>query len=350
MSAVEGRPGKVLSCTACRERKTKCDKGQPVCTQCSRASLNCVYPSRKPTRRAPRPRQRELLDRISRLESIVGQVDPDRIRQLDAGQAETTLPDDGSARPVSERAPAAPPSEGSSDTANRYLSGEFWSNLCEEVDGIKQALDQPSEEEDEEEYRDSPESDAASRALLEGGGPGPAGCFILDSLDFQEQHPLVHPSKELRDSLWMLYIRNVDPLMKFLHRPTVTKKLEAIFERGQIPSPSANALVFCIYLASVTSLSPETCLEQFGEKQSALISRYRSSAERALAAADYLNTTDLVTLQAFTIYVVSFHFDKPSRVYANQEKVNASVLLSWPRLLGTYFPSHPSGPGHEPPP
>lgn len=297
MSAPEGRSAKVLSCTCCRERKTKCDKLQPFCTQCSRAGLQCVYPSRKPTRRAPRPRQRELLDRISRLESIVGQADPDKVRQLEAlvgaqpGEASAPLVSDGAIAP----APGV-----NTDAATRYMSGEFWGNLCEEVEGIKQALDQPSDEEDEAEDEESPES-AASRPR----GPGPSGCFLLASLDFQQAEPLAHPCETMRARLWAIYTRNVDPLMKILHRPTMAKELEALSR--SVPHPAANALFFSIYLAAVGSLSPEACMEQLGEGYNDVLFRYRTATERALAAADYLNSTDLKTIQAFAIYIVGHH-------------------------------------------
>ncbi|GKT41834.1 bikaverin cluster transcription factor bik5 [Colletotrichum spaethianum] len=64
-----------LSCANCRHRKIKCDKLQPRCKQCERSDLDCVFPSRKRNRKPRQGRQSELLNRITRLESIVSKVD-----------------------------------------------------------------------------------------------------------------------------------------------------------------------------------------------------------------------------------------------------------------------------------
>jgi len=63
------------SCVTCRKRKVKCDKLHP-CSNCSRAHIECVFPS---PGRAPRrskktgfgPRDKELLERLRHLESVV---------------------------------------------------------------------------------------------------------------------------------------------------------------------------------------------------------------------------------------------------------------------------------------
>ena len=305
MSYVEGRPIKVLSCASCRQRKTKCDKAQPSCTQCSRFGIECNYPSRKPTRRTPRPRQNELLDRISRLESIVGKADPEKLRQLDlvgivgsgsAGSPETDVrPQDASGEDKKDGVVAA-------GASVRYLSGEFWGNLCEEVEGIKQALDQPSEDDDEDQDGHSPESLEATGTS---SSMAPSG-FLFGNPDYHERDQLVHPPRDTMIRLWAVYTRNVDPLMKFLHRPTVSKQLQYFAESPSTHpfSPPTNALIFAIYFSAITCLRPDACRKEFGESQEVLGRRYRLGVERALAAADYLNSNSLEILQALTLYTV----------------------------------------------
>ncbi|KPM43350.1 hypothetical protein AK830_g3180 [Neonectria ditissima] len=298
MSTQERRTGRVLSCSSCRNRKIKCDKSQPVCTQCSRFGFDCVYPARKPTRRAPRPRQTELLDRISRLENIVGQADPAKLRQLDE---EIKAAGGGCAPVPAEPEVPGPGAQGSaaSQGVGRYLSQEFWGHLCAEVEGIKQALDQPSDDDDDDEGT-SPESIEAAGSSIVGGASG----FLLGNPEYHEREPLQHPPPDMIARLWAIYTRNVDPLMKVIHRPTIEKALQICTDSPPTRSfsPSTNAVIFAIYFCAITCLSPEACLEKLGESRDVLGSRYRIRVERALAEADYLNSNELETIQALTLY------------------------------------------------
>lgn len=304
MSSSDGRPMKVLSCASCRQRKIKCDKVQPNCIQCSRFGFECVYPSRKPTRRAPRPRQNELLDRISRLETIVGKADPEKLRQLNleklAGRPASSAASPPETREQDKQSPGR--QDSGTDAATRYLSGEFWENLCEEVEGIKQALDQPSEDDEDDEDGDSPESTEAQRSSI---SMAPSG-FLFGNPSYHEQGKLEHPPREMMIRLWAIYTRNVDPLMKFLHRPTVAKQLEALTDTSTERSldPATSALGHAIYFSAVTCLSPENCRKQLGESRDVLATRYRLGVERALAEADFLNNNSLEILQALTLYTV----------------------------------------------
>ncbi|KAF7561949.1 hypothetical protein G7046_g2194 [Stylonectria norvegica] len=344
MSQREGRSFKVLSCASCRQRKIKCDKVQPACTQCSRFGIECVYPSRKPTRRAPRPRQTELLDRISRLEDIVGQADPEKLRELDLGNL-ASLADRAVASPTTDNAAqrtldARSPGNDVvvAQATAKYLSGEFWGNLCDEVEGIKQALDQPSEDDDDEDdYGDSPESlgtTGSSTAM------GPSG-FMFGNPGYHERDRLVHPPRDMMIRLWAIFTRNVDPLMKFLHCPTIAKQLQAFAESPteQPFSPATNALIFAIYFSAVTCLRPEPCLRQLGETQDVLASRYRTGVERALAAADYLNSNHLETLQALTLYTAMI------RCYDHNR--NSWALTSLVVRLAQAQGIHRDGDGHR---
>lgn len=306
MSHASDRSHKVLSCSSCRQRKIKCDKVQPNCTQCTRFSIDCVYPSRKPTRRAPRPRQHELLDRISRLETIVGKADPEKLRSLNLEKLSAGGTTSEAPETVSPERQDATTTTMTTDAPARYLSGEFWENLCVEVEGIKQALDQPSEESDEEdEEGESPESIEAAKSSV---SMTPSG-FIFGNPNYHEQGPLEHPPREIMIRLWAIYSRNVDPLMKFLHRPTVAKQLETLAAAappGQSLDAPSNALAHAIYFSAVTCLSPADCVKQLDERRDVLAGRYRLAAERALAEADFLNSNSLETLQALTLYTVCY--------------------------------------------
>ena len=324
------QPPKILSCSSCRQRKVKCPKDQPVCAQCSRFGLECVYPSRKPTRRAPRPRQKELIERLKRLESIVGSaggvVPPQQQQQQ---QHQRALPADDAATADSSSSPggvvvgggggdavdnkkrhASAGTESSTEhsgpgtnAAARYLSGDFWGNLCEEVEGIRHALDHSSDAEDDDFDMEEPDFFDAGGSSSAKGSSG----FMLGNPRHSEVGFLAHPPSDQRFRLWYVYCRNVDPLMKTLHRPTLVRHLESVDDSlmGQGPSPAVDALLFAVYFAAVTTLPPDVCYRKFVQQKEVMGNRFRTCVERSLAAADYLNTTDITVLQAFAIYVVS---------------------------------------------
>ncbi|WXC55789.1 hypothetical protein SNK03_001728 [Fusarium graminearum] len=300
MSTREGRTVKVLSCSNCRTRKIKCDKIQPFCGQCSRFGLDCVFPSRKPTRRAPRPRQSELLDRISRLENIVNQADPAKLKQLDEEEDISSRPEITSPTATlndrCDESQAAAAQAANAEVSEQYLSSGFWVHLCAEVEGIRHALNQPSEEDDDDEEGESPES-------MDMHSSAPSG-YLLGNSDYSSRQPLVHPHPNMMIRLWTIYSRNVDPLMKILHRPTMSRHFQAYIESPTTYrfTPEINAVMFAIYFCAAACLTPETCFKQLGESKEVITKRYRVTVERALAEADYLSTTKLETLQALTLY------------------------------------------------
>jgi hypothetical protein len=75
-------------------------------------------------------------------------------------------------------------------------------------------------------------------------------------------------------------------------------------ERSNIRS-GQEALVFAIFYAAVTCATPEECTKQFHEDRTTLVKRYEKAAQAALTNADYINSNELVSLQAFIIYLVS---------------------------------------------
>jgi hypothetical protein len=187
----------------------------------------------------------------------------------------------------------------------RYLSSEFWGNLSEEVEAIKQALEQTSSDDEDNLHHDASSPSDPSPA---DANNTPSG-YTLGNPDHHERQSLAHPKPDTILRFWALYCRNCDPIIKILHQPSVEQEIRSIAQSSDtlaIPPP-LNALLFCIYFGAVVSLTPEACETEFGENLDILTSRHRILAERALAAADYLNTNDLRTLQALTIYIVSWH-------------------------------------------
>lgn len=346
-----GQEVHALSCVNCRQRKVKCAKTWP-CPHCVRGGLECVFPSRKKDRAPRRNKNHELLNRLAKLEAIVGQADPSGTSSAAIGgqspfggitaAAEAAAPSTSmsasalnAAHKTGTQASApsffnpiqqqelnlinpqkqgpAPQPISKNDPAAKYVSGEFWANLSREVEGIKAALEQPSDSDsdhgEEEEAFMSPESVGQSTDYQNSPSAfSSSPATIFGNRGAAEGVPLRHPSPERMKILRALYFRNVDPLLKILHRPTIDKMFDIfIVNPDDHPlSKPFEALFFAIYFAAVTSLSPENCRNFLGEDRTTLSARYRRSVEIALSKADYLSSSSLETLQALMLYDVSF--------------------------------------------
>ncbi|GAW21091.1 hypothetical protein ANO14919_106040 [Xylariales sp. No.14919] len=317
-----------LSCTSCRARKLKCDKQSP-CRNCERNGSECVFPARKRIQRPRKTKNAELLQRLNRLESIVGRVGLANLEEIEvrvgavdvqAADAQTTESQihptiAASRQPHGDRAPDSPkyvrPSQGSS--ASRYMSGEFWSSLCDEVGGLKQVLEQStdSDEEDDGDEGTTPES-------IGGGGtsiPTPPG-ILLGTPQTRSLLAIEHPSPEHIRHLASVYFRNVDLHLKILHRPTILKALHNLADHPETASDLSlelTTLFFAIYYAAITSLSPVESADALGRPRADLATLFQAGIEQALVRADYLNNTSLETLQALTLYTCCLRSHNGSR-------------------------------------
>ena len=103
-----------------------------------------------------------------------------------------------------------------------------------------------------------------------------------------------------------IYLVNVDPINRILHKPTLRKFITGAKDHlDTMPGGSKmQALMFAMYFAAITSITPEECLASFGEQKNQLLARYRFGTEQALVQADILNSMEMVTLQALVIYLV----------------------------------------------
>ena len=81
--------------------------------------------------------------------------------------------------------------------------------------------------------------------------------FLLRNTSAAHQREDLHPLPSQMLFLWQIYMDNVDPFMKVLHVPTMTKVIREL--RGSYHSlgPSMQALVLVISLAAIMSLEDE---------------------------------------------------------------------------------------------
>lgn len=102
-----------------------------------------------------------------------------------------------------------------------------------------------------------------------------------------------------------MFVERVDPLIKFVHVPSLHKHiLQAAWDPRAL-SRAHQALVFSIYVLATTSVPPSECATTFGEPRSSMLQRHRAAALRALVAADVFSTRDFDVLQALVLYLFS---------------------------------------------
>lgn len=115
----------------------------------------------------------------------------------------------------------------------------------------------------------------------------------------------LHPTPVHIFRLWQIFVDRINPLTKILHAPTVQQKvLEASADLDNV-STSTEALMFSIYYFAATALLPGESEKMFGQEQMELRMRYKRGVHQALVNAKFLKSSDIVTLQAFVLYLVS---------------------------------------------
>ena len=304
--------GKCLSCSNCRQRKIKCDKTDPICLQCASSSLHCIFPARKRYKPNRRGGKSDLSSRLDRIENVFSQLEAatanngggaDLFVGSNPGEHSTSNQAcTNGGRIIEDRCNAPGRNFESATPPSKYLCAEFWSNLCHEVEGIRQALGQQSDCDDSDE--DSwarPEYRAQSHST-----PGLCSELIFSPPNTAGSDDARHPSKDHISFLCDVYFRNIDPVLKILHRPTTSLELNsfAASANSRPITHATEALFFAMYFGAVTSLSPDECLAHLGEDRAVLVERYKHNTERALNKADYLNSDDLKSLQSLTLYIV----------------------------------------------
>ena len=71
-------------------------------------------------------------------------------------------------------------------------------------------------------------------------------------------------------------------------------------------SKALEALMFAIYAVAVSSMTEEECQRTIGEAKLTLLDRYTFATHQALLRAKFLKTSDIVVLQAFVLFLVSY--------------------------------------------
>lgn len=137
---------KPRSCVVCRTRKVRCDKQSP-CSNCRRANVACVVPSKdhppRWTRRLERPATGEIMERLRDLENLVKDLSG-QLEQTNAAVRSTAGSSSGVGSPEDLMHDVGHSLSASSAqklgrlvthdaNRSRYVGNSFWSRVNDEV-------------------------------------------------------------------------------------------------------------------------------------------------------------------------------------------------------------------------
>lgn len=106
--------------------------------------------------------------------------------------------------------------------------------------------------------------------------------------------------------LWQIYIDRVNPLTKIIHVPTVQPHVVEIATNLANVSLPYQALLFSIFSMAVISLDETETNQLLGTSRDKAIQMFNAGAKAALVRFNFMKNYDMVSIQAFLIYLVCF--------------------------------------------
>ncbi|KAI1074379.1 putative C6 transcription factor [Whalleya microplaca] len=285
---------KKYSCLICRQRKVRCDRRTP-CSNCVKAEKQCSFiPPVRGKRKRTKPPKESLHAKLKRYEKLLksygARVEPSEdvndSSSEAASQPDVEMDEDAGVRDPVQLDETKPKLIEKEDTS-RYFDSTLWSmyNLGEkcqhpEVDSLGEAID---------------ESNVHESQLF----------FETEHNSKVENLTSLLPSVQMVPTLREIYVDRVDPLMKILHLPTFWPSLTNALRHPEDISKSLGAVIFAFYLSTISTLEEGECHNLFGVPKSVMYSRYRHVTRQALVNAGFLSTSNLMTLRAYAIFMMS---------------------------------------------
>ncbi|KFY07248.1 hypothetical protein V492_07319 [Pseudogymnoascus sp. VKM F-4246] len=305
---------KPKACISCRTRKVKCDKSSP-CSNCTLWSLECVYPS--PIRRCHRTRKRPIVsppdegggtdisrsldERIQKVEKILKDLTNSISGQNDSPSESNGL-------------------SGTSDTLKEGTTGD-----ASRLEALESTIGQLVAMRDRAMLVDfSPPDDRpiTSATFINGFEQSFANSPRMNTSwsggVFSFNHSAsetvsLFPSPTQTQICWRAFLENVDQLAKVLHTPSAQRILRKAVNNPASLNNGQRALLFAIYFSSASSMSAGDAEDCFRMDKTTTLAIYCAATEQALTAADFLVTDDLITFQAFILFLSFSRYAKDAK-------------------------------------
>ncbi|OQE83617.1 hypothetical protein PENNAL_c0031G02269 [Penicillium nalgiovense] len=324
------------TCNLCRQRRVKCDRQVPQCSNCVRSENKCVY-SHSRGRAPKRPRQGvdlRIPERLSRLESITKQFGvAGRVykkRALHALAKRLLIMKRQSRRnhQAQETSHAREASETHpfdldfnrfkvDESKSYYVNNALWVALSNEVEELRDLLFEPASEDDVQDPAPSTHSShylsTNSTAAIRPSSQLGLNAAVFGYRAIASSLQNFHPSLTQAVTLFAAFTENVVPLVRIFHMPTLTHVYwDAIASLDSLDKHT-ETLLFAIHYSAVVSLTPEQCLDILHETREFSLERYRFSLEQALARGNLLNTQRMIMLQAAVLFLSALPNEDDSR-------------------------------------
>jgi hypothetical protein len=181
-----------------------------------------------------------------------------------------------------------------------FIAPDFWSELAEEVYGLRETLENSEDEGRDENQRDKLAHDRSNGA----------GAILFQHVNQRSNAKIELLSPEIGEKLLKIYRQRVDSVYKVLHWPTVLTLIELHHVR---PLDSSNGhsiqvLEWSIYFMVICTITNNEAKEMGLGDRPVVLQTYRSMVEDLFAKSSLLQTPDLFVLQAFVIFLVSYNF------------------------------------------
>lgn len=268
--------------------------------------MTCVFsaPSRLPRGRqgGRRKADSELLARIAKLETLVKNLEGD-------GSSPASKSDSPSSSDWGMNQQRKLPAT-SSTSSTKTSREDAWSNLdrpflrtiSDEISGLRYVISSGQSDDEDDEVESDQENQGGDVATLSEHsrfaicGPG----WLADQVGVSQ-----YPSAVQISALLEAYMVNVHTVIKILHGPSLRAYLQGVSKNLDCsPGPKGReALHFSVFHAAATSLTEAECMTMLGEERQVLLRRYRLATELSLAKADFINTTEISTLQALVLFL-----------------------------------------------
>lgn len=132
---------------------------------------------------------------------------------------------------------------------------------------------------------------------------GPFKMLCAGGMDNTPVNLPNNPTIDFR-RLCQVYLDQVDPVIKILHRPSLSKFMEHGERYLDYPESSVAALSAAVCYAAACSLSEMQCQAMFQNSKASVVALTQRACESALEQAEILITSDITVLQAFVLYLV----------------------------------------------
>ncbi|KAL6812337.1 fungal-specific transcription factor domain-containing protein [Trichoderma camerunense] len=275
-----------LSCTYCRQKKLKCDRGHP-CDNCAKRNLSqsCQYAT--PTTRSRTAQTRrvayssDISERVRHLENLVLSLAARNSglqnQSADSATIRVAVPDNdgGQEGLTSSQEIGTPGTMHGDQMGTRWFDDTHWQAIMDDIAELKGCTDSF------EQARSVPLPDKEENyglTLFFGLSPSISRSDLLASL----------PSRPVVDRLVSRYFNTKEPILMVLHIPTFYREYTQFWENQHAAPVAWLALLFNIlcYSVSFYQRAGDALPGSLGEPRRARDS-FRTHAAQCLALADY---------------------------------------------------------------